>query len=84
LRVHSAVGQAAQLTPMEADILAVWKDVLGSEQIGIQDDFLALGGDSIQASTILLRLNDSMRRFIDRGFLSALTISTQACIIQKR
>jgi len=85
LRVHTAGGQAAQLTPMEADILAVWKDVLGSEQIGIQDDFLALGGDSIQASTILLRLNEQYAAgLLIEDFFSALTISTQACIIQEK
>jgi acyl carrier protein len=59
--------------------------VLGSEQIGIQDDFLALGGDSIQASTILLRLNEQYAAgLLIEDFFSALTISTQACIIQEK
>ncbi len=85
LRVHTALGQAAQLTPLEADILAVWKDVLGSEQIGLQDNFLALGGDSIQASTILLRLNEQYAAgLLIEDFFSALTISALASIIQEK
>jgi acyl carrier protein len=59
--------------------------VLGSEQIGIQDDFLALGGDSIQASTILLRLNEKYGTGLLIGdFFSALTVSALARIIQEK
>jgi acyl carrier protein len=85
LKVHTDGGQAAQLTPLEEDTLFIWKDVLGSEQIGIQDDFLALGGDSIQASTILLRLNEKYGTGLLIGdFFSALTVSALARIIQEK
>ncbi|EMY71668.1 condensation domain-containing protein [Leptospira vanthielii] len=36
----------------------VWKDVLGVEEIGIDENFLALGGDSISALRVVSKLND--------------------------
>jgi acyl transferase domain-containing protein len=40
----------------EAVIAAVWRDVLGVPQVGPDDDFLALGGDSLIAVRIATRL----------------------------
>ena len=37
---------------IEVDLVAIWKAILGVEQLGIDDDFLGLGGDSIKAAQI--------------------------------
>ena len=85
LNVRSSDGQTTPPAPLEADILTIWKEVLGSEQIGIRDDFLSLGGDSIQASTIMLRLNERYGTGLLIGdFFSALTVSALADIIQEK
>jgi len=45
----------APTTPMETQLCAVWQDVLGVEQIGIRDNFFAVGGDSIRVVQIVKR-----------------------------
>lgn len=45
-------------TAQEKQLQAVWQQVMGCEDIGINDDFLRLGGDSITA----IRLVSEMRR----------------------
>ena len=37
-------------------LVEIWKDVLGVNKIGINDDFFSLGGDSIKAIQILARV----------------------------
>ena len=39
---------------LEATVLAVWRNVLGADEIGIDDPFTAIGGDSLRA--MLLRV----------------------------
>lgn len=45
-------------TGTEMNVLNVWKEVLATDHIGCQDDFLEVGGDSIKAIQILTRLNE--------------------------
>ncbi|WP_229854905.1 non-ribosomal peptide synthetase, partial [Streptomyces filipinensis] len=39
----------APRTPVEERLTAIWSDVLGLEQVGVEDGFFDLGGDSIRA-----------------------------------
>ena len=41
---------------IEIDLVAIWKEILGVEQLGIDDDFLNLGGDSLKAAQIAARV----------------------------
>jgi amino acid adenylation domain-containing protein len=43
--------------PVEAGIAAVWREVLGRDRIGIDDDFFHLGGDSFAAVRTMLALD---------------------------
>ncbi|GER90138.1 hypothetical protein KDW_43000 [Dictyobacter vulcani] len=45
----------APTTDFEKALAAIWSDVLGQEQIGIQDNFFTLGGDSIQVVQVCTR-----------------------------
>jgi acyl carrier protein len=45
---------------METELAAIWAEVLGLDQVGIHDNLLALGGDSLLATRISAQL---MRRF---------------------
>lgn len=47
-------------TEMETELAAIWAEVLGLDQVGIYDNFLELGGDSLLATRISAQL---MRRF---------------------
>lgn len=44
-------------TELEHTLVEIWSDVLGVKQIGIQDNFFDLGGDSILSIQIISRLN---------------------------
>jgi len=55
---REAAGTSAPRTPLEAELLSIWQRVLDRQQIGVQDDFLALGGDSIMAARILMLVDD--------------------------
>src|SRR5271156_1033553 len=50
---------AAPRTPTERTIADTWEQLLGIERIGVNDDFLALGGDSMLAALIIARIRDT-------------------------
>ena len=43
-------------TPVEEAVAAIWRDVLGLEQVGVDDDFFALGGHSLLATQIVAQV----------------------------
>ncbi len=49
----------APSTPTERTLTSIWEQVLGVERIGVHDDFLALGGDSMLAALIIARIRDA-------------------------
>jgi amino acid adenylation domain-containing protein len=46
----------APRTPLEAQIAAVWTQVLGRDRVSVDDDFFALGGHSLLAMRVIARL----------------------------
>ena len=53
---QQAPGDAGPLAPVEEITLGLWTRALGLEQIGRDDNFFALGGDSILATQLLGRV----------------------------
>ncbi|MFH8344041.1 amino acid adenylation domain-containing protein [Streptomyces sp. NPDC018045] len=51
-----AASYVAPRTPQESAIAQIWADVLGVERVGVEDDFFALGGDSILSMRIVSRV----------------------------
>ncbi|MFP9216767.1 phosphopantetheine-binding protein, partial [Enterococcus faecalis] len=45
---------------MEETIAQIWSEVLGRKQIGIHDDFFALGGHSLKAMTAASRIKKEL------------------------
>ena len=43
-------------TEMEVMVAQFWREILGLDQIGKHDNFFALGGDSLRATQVLVRL----------------------------
>jgi amino acid adenylation domain-containing protein len=62
----------------ERKITAIWQAALGIQQIGIEDDFFELGGDSILANRVIARLREelkadlSLRNFFENPCIRAL------------
>ena len=51
----------APRNPTEAEIARVWEEVLEVDGVGVEDDFGELGGDSLLASRILVRIVEACR-----------------------
>ena len=47
-------------TKFEAKMCAIWKEVLGLEQVGVTDDFFKIGGHSILAMQLVARINKAL------------------------
>ncbi|MCK4259133.1 MAG: amino acid adenylation domain-containing protein, partial [Halanaerobiales bacterium] len=59
--VESMMIEVVYVAPeseVEKTLAQIWSDVLGVSTIGINDNFFALGGDSIKAMQILARANE--------------------------
>jgi NAD(P)-dependent dehydrogenase (short-subunit alcohol dehydrogenase family)/acyl carrier protein len=57
-RVAGRAVYVAPRTRLEQSIVQVWEEMLGTPGIGVDDDFLELGGDSLIALRVLARLQD--------------------------
>jgi amino acid adenylation domain-containing protein len=45
----------APVTPLQASLTAIWRDVLRAPRVGLDDNFFDLGGDSIKAIQVVAR-----------------------------
>jgi acyl transferase domain-containing protein/thioesterase domain-containing protein/acyl carrier protein len=45
----------------EAEMIDIWSQILGVKQIGINDDFFKLGGDSLVAVRVIAQINDTFQ-----------------------
>ena len=52
-------GASAESAGLERRVAAIWRDVLGAAEIGPDDDFFALGGTSLAAIRIAMRIAET-------------------------
>ncbi|HKV12249.1 MAG TPA: amino acid adenylation domain-containing protein, partial [Thermoanaerobaculia bacterium] len=52
-------GIVAPRTPVEETLAALWRELLGGDEIGVHDDFFDRGGHSLLATRLLSRLRTS-------------------------
>ncbi|WP_257168770.1 non-ribosomal peptide synthetase [Bradyrhizobium sp. SRS-191] len=57
----SAETMVAPRNATEATLAAIWRDVLKREQIGVHDNFFALGGDSLSATRAIARTQKELK-----------------------
>jgi acyl carrier protein len=50
---------AEPVTTTESDLATIWRDVLGINALGVEDDFLDLGGDSIGVLEVCIQARDN-------------------------
>jgi acyl-CoA synthetase (AMP-forming)/AMP-acid ligase II len=80
-QTRSAVASAAPPTGIEARLAAIWRRVLDCEAVGAEDDFFALGGDSVLAVLLLEEVARElggeipMLAFLERPTIAAMAAS---------
>src|SRR5436305_3104678 len=57
---RTAAAYSAPRTPVEQVVAGVWAELLRARQVGREDNFFDLGGDSIKAVRLVSRLNERL------------------------
>ena len=58
-RPQLGVGYVAARNKAEATLVEIWQEVLGLEQIGVEDNFFDLGGHSLLATQVISRVREA-------------------------
>ena len=83
-RPRPPAGYLAPRTQVERIIAKSWSAVLGRDHIGVHDDFHELGGGSLVAVRILVRLDRLLPVSLSLGnFLDHPTIAEQAVLVDR-
>jgi acyl carrier protein len=65
-------------TDTERKISGIWRDLLGVEQVGIDDNFFDCGGDSLLALRLIARIEEATGRTLNVSDLASQTLSQLA------
>jgi len=69
-------------TSIEREVAAIWAEILEVEQVGIDDNFFLLGGDSLLASRVISRVIHTFRIDVPlRMLFDAPTVAAMASVI---
>ncbi|MGA4851319.1 amino acid adenylation domain-containing protein [Streptomyces sp. G5(2025)] len=74
---------AHPVDPLEREIAAVWSDVLAVPEIGRDDDFFALGGNSLRAVRVAARLTTDARTVTAAQLFAAPTVAALAADVAR-
>ena len=76
-------GEGRQLTVMEYKILGIWKDVLKSDAISVEDDFFEVGGHSLLGIQVVNRIEKDLGIAVEfEVFFDYFTVRTLAAYIE--
>ncbi|MEZ4860129.1 MAG: amino acid adenylation domain-containing protein [Caldilineaceae bacterium] len=77
-------NQTPPNNPVQAGVAAIWCDVLDKAQVDIHDNFIELGGHSLQVTQILTRIQNSFQVVIPMSqFFNNPTVAALAQLIQR-
>ncbi|MBK4215970.1 amino acid adenylation domain-containing protein [Paracoccus caeni] len=71
-------------TDAERELLAIWSEVLGRDDIGVEDNFFAIGGASVSAMQIASRARGKGLTLTPAQMFEHQTIATQAAVAGQR
>ena len=57
----SGNDDAPSCTPMERTLLVIFREILGTDTLGLDDDFFINGGDSLSAVTLSVRIEEELK-----------------------
>jgi len=74
----------APRTDVEAALAQIWKQVLHLDGVGVDDDFFDIGGDSLYATQVVIRVNRSFGvELAVRAIFDAPTIASLAGVLSQ-
>jgi hypothetical protein len=75
-------AEVAPATPTEAQLAVIWREVLELDAIGLDDDYFALGGDSILAIVVVARARQAGLLMTTHDLFELRTIRRLAAVVQ--
>ena len=67
LDAHRSCPFVTPTTPMELAVARVWSSALGLTGVGVDDDFVELGGDSLMAASCAIQLGEELNLDLPAG-----------------
>jgi amino acid adenylation domain-containing protein/non-ribosomal peptide synthase protein (TIGR01720 family) len=80
-RPHLEKAYVEARTAEEALLVEIWKEVLGVERVGVHDNFLELGGDSILSLRVIIRANQVGMRLTPGQLFQRQTVAELASVV---
>jgi non-ribosomal peptide synthase protein (TIGR01720 family) len=77
------VAYVAPRTAVEETLASIWEQVLGLERIGVHDNFLELGGDSIQCIQIVARARQAGLQLSTNQLFEHPTVADLAKVVNR-
>jgi acyl carrier protein len=72
-------------TELETELLSIWKEVLNSETIGVNDNFFLLGGHSLKVTQAVFQIRKKIKKSISmKDFFRNPTITQLALFLSKQ
>ncbi|MFI9008491.1 non-ribosomal peptide synthase/polyketide synthase [Actinosynnema sp. NPDC053489] len=73
----------APRTPVEAELARIWAEVLNAERIGVEDNFFAVGGDSILSIQLVSRAQQAGLHLTSRDVFRHQTVAELALVVSR-
>lgn len=89
-RVETSARSAAPRTALESRLIELWREVLALDEVGVEDNFFALGGDSVLATQLIARAGETLEasvpflRFLERPTIAAMAQSIEQAATDRR
>ncbi|MCX6635821.1 MAG: amino acid adenylation domain-containing protein, partial [Acidobacteria bacterium] len=83
VRGSEAAGVTRAYDPLELRLLSIWRQVLGTPEVGPGDDFFTLGGHSLLGLSLLVRIEQAFGvRLSVPSLFEAPTVEQQAALLR--
>ena len=83
-RARSTPTFVAPRNEVEETLARIWKRVLHLDRVGVDDDFLCIGGDSLSATQVVVRVNHAFGIELSlRAIFDAPTIASLAALVDE-
>jgi aspartate racemase len=72
-------------TPIEKTVSEIWKQILGINEVGLQDDFFDLGGTSLGLISVVMKMSERFSLPLDTGIVTqGATVAALANAVRER